>query len=261
MKSVLFAAASVLLLAAVWTGTEPASVPQAYAAVGHDTKTPGAKPSKPAHDEPTREKATKPPREKKASFSGELTAVDSGSLTIKTAAGEAVAFRLTADTAIKIPTLGKTATAEDLKIGVRVLVRALRDSDGTLTATEVSVAPGKPLPKHHVGVVTAYTPGESIAIKAHDGNEYTFRITAETKLLPAERAAELAVGRRVTVISRRDPTGGPFTAQGIVIHPETADGTPTESPTPASTPTSTPTATVTPTPEALPSDTPTATSA
>jgi hypothetical protein len=119
-----------------------------------------------------------------------------------------------------------------------------------LTAVQISVTPGKPLPKHHVGVVTAYEAGVSITIEARDGNEYTFLITEETKILPANRAEELAVGRRVTIISHRDVTGGPFTAQGIVVHPETGDkddeeGTPTETPTP--TPTETPTPTDTPT--------------
>jgi hypothetical protein len=261
MKPILLAIASLLLLAAVRTEANAVPVPYMHVFAGHDTKTPGGKPTKKPDAKPTHEKATQAPKPGKANFSGEVTAVDAGSLTIKTGAGEEIAFALTPATRIKIPTLGKTATAADIRVGVRALVRALKSEDGTLTATDVSVTPGKPLPKHHVGEVTAYDAGVSITIKAHDGNEYTFLITEETKLLPADRADELAVGRRVTIISRRDVTGGPFTAQGIVIHPEPEGGTgtltPTETPTPTATPTPTPTET--PTPEAIPSETPTAT--
>ena len=118
----------------------------------------------------------------------------------------------------------------DIQVGVRVLVRAVEAEDGALTALRISVSPGKPAPKHHVGEVTAYEEGASITILAHDGNEYTFLITEETKILPAERADELAVGRRVTIISPRDVTGGPFTAKGILVHPETDDGDGTGTP-------------------------------
>ena len=220
MKYIAIAAASLLLLSAVRVGAD--SSPALYSeAAAPRTRTPKA----------TREVVTKMPKEKatrttkvlkpkKVNFSGEVIEVGAGSLTIKSKTGEAVAFTVNEDTSVKIPTL-KDATLADIPIGVRALVRAIQEEDGTYTALAISVSPGKPAPKHHVGEVTAYEEGVLITILAHDGNEYTFLITEETKILPAERADELAVGRRVTIISPRDVTGGPFTAAGIVVHPET----------------------------------------
>jgi hypothetical protein len=255
MKPLSLAVASLLLLSAVWVGSDVSAAPAVYSpAEARGTKTPGSKPTKKAETKAPREKrAAKTPKPVKFNFSGEVLSVDDSGLTIKTKTGDAVALLVNPDTTIKIPTLGREATLADIRVGVRVVVRALKAEDGTLTAVSISVSPGKPAPKHRVGVVTAYEAGVSITIKAHDGNEYTFLITEETKILPAERADELAVGRRVTVISPRDVTGGPFTAKGIVVHPEPGagaetPGTPTATPTPTETPTPTPTETPTPTP-------------
>ena len=52
-----------------------------------------------------------------------------------------------------------------------------------------------------------------------DGLEYTFQLTADTKILPAERADQLAVGSLVTLIAPRDPSSEIPIAKGIVIHP------------------------------------------
>lgn len=40
--------------------------------------------------------------------------------------------------------------------------------------------------------MTAYTAGASITIHDKDGNAYTFALTADTKILPQERASQLA---------------------------------------------------------------------
>jgi hypothetical protein len=261
MKYIAVAAASLLLLSAVRVGADASSAPAFYSeAAAPKTRTPKA--TREVVTKLPKEKATKAakaPKPKKENFSGEVLAVGIGSLTIKSKTGQSVTFTVNEDTSVKIPSL-KGATLEDIRIGVRVMVRAVKEEDGTYTALQVSVSPGKPAPKHHVGEVTAYAAGASITILAHDGNEYTFLITGETKILPADRADELAVGRRVTIISPRDVTGGPNTAAGIVVHPEAGEdeeGTPTVTPTPTETPTPTPTDT--PTLELLPSDTATPT--
>ncbi len=265
MKTIVLATAALLLLSAVWDGSDLSASPAFFSqAEDHSTRTPGPKATKKGPEKTPKDKHTPgPSKDKKLNFSGDVTEVGEGSLTIKTGSGDEIFFLVTGDTAIKIPTLGKNATLADINLGVHALVRALEGEDGSLTALQISVIPGKPPEKHHVGEVTAYEPGVSITIKAQDGNEYTFLITPETKILPKERADELAVGRRVTIISRRDPTGGPFTAQGIVVHPADDEGsltpstTPTDTPTP--TPTATPTPTVTPTEGVSPTETPTST--
>ena len=80
--------------------------------------------------------------------------------------------------------------------------------------------PGKPTKIHRVGTVTAYSAGTSITIQDKDGNLFTFALTADTKILPPDTTRTLGDGARVTIISRRDPSGGPLTAQGIVVHPD-----------------------------------------
>jgi hypothetical protein len=259
MKPLAIAVASLLLLSAVWVESEPSPIPSVYSrAEGNKTRTPKA--TKQAATKTAREKhATKTSKQKKVNYSGEVLVVGDAALTMKTKVGEEISFLVTEATDIKIPNLGKEAALADIQVGVHALVRAIEEEDGSLTAIQISVTPGKPAPKHHVGVVREYAAGVSITIEAHDGNEYTFLITEETKILPEERADELNVGRRVTIISPRDVTGGPFTAKGIVVHPETgegtSEGTPTATPTPTETPTPTPTDT--PTLELIPSDTPT----
>jgi hypothetical protein len=265
MKSIAVAAMSLFLLSAAWGGSGVSPAPAIHsAAEALKTRTP--KPAReaatktPPEKDPKASKTPKPgktPKGRKVIFSGEVLVVGEAGLTIRTGAGEEIYFRIDGKTGVKIPTL-KDATAADIRIGVKVHIRAVAEADGSFTALQISVSPGQPPAKHHVGEVTAYEAGASITILAHDGNEYTFLITEETKILPAERADALAVGRRVTIISPRDVTGGPFVAKGIVVHPETgAQGTPEETPTPTPTPTQTrtPTPTGTPTLELKPGET------
>jgi hypothetical protein len=114
-------------------------------------------------------------------------------------------------------------------------------------AIGIDVIPGKPEHVHRVGIVTAYTPGVSITVQDIQGGSSTFLLAPNLKILPADRAGDLKVGSLVTVISRRDPSGGPLTAEGIVVHPESGTPTAMVSPTPTETPTPTPTNSPTPT--------------
>ena len=156
---------------------------------------------------------------KRVNYRGTITAVSASSLTISLEDGSSKTFILNSDTHIKVPTLGRSATAANLKTGMQVNVNATQAEGGQLTARIVLVVPGKPALIHRVGMVIAYTPGASLTIQARDGGTTTFLITADTKILPAERASQLAVGVRVTVIAPRDVTGGALTAAGIVVNP------------------------------------------
>ena len=172
---------------------------------------------------------------------GTIAAVDAASLTLTLNDGSTVTVNLTSETRIRIPTLGREATAADLRPGVTVGVCAIQDSSGLLTARIILIIPGKPSLMHRVGVVTDYQPGVSITIQATDGNTYSFLVTGETQILPVERVNQLIVGARVTIIAPRDVTGGEPTAQGIVVQ---TSGTP--APTSTSEPTDTTSATFTP---------------
>lgn len=153
-------------------------------------------------------------------YRGRVTAIDSTAITLEQADGSIVSIGLTPETQIKVP--GPKTGASTGLVGMEVVVMAFTDANGNLTARMVLVIPGKPALMHRVGEVTEYTAGSSISILASDGNEYTFALTAATKILPAERAGELAVGSRVTVIAPRDPGAQGFIATGIVVHPSTS---------------------------------------
>lgn len=183
---------------------------------------------------------------KKYHFRGEVTEVTATTLSVELKGGGLEVFALTDATVFKIPTLGQGTTWEDLNVGVDVMVTAVKPAEelvdpsatvtegptvdpsvtpvavaGEFTAVKVHVIPGKPEKIHRVGVVTEYVAGEKITIEAkNDGEFYTFELSETTKILPEERVDLLVVGAKVTIISRRDPTGGPLAAQGIVVHPE-----------------------------------------
>ncbi len=154
---------------------------------------------------------------KHQNFRGTIAAVDSSSLTLTLRDGSSVSLILTADTRIKIP--GKPGSGTTLQVGMQAMAQAIADQNGNLTARAVMAIPGKPIRVHRVGTITAYSAGSSITITASDGNSYTFTLTGDTKILPTERAGELAVGSRVTIVAPRDPSSLGSTASGIVVHP------------------------------------------
>ncbi len=153
-----------------------------------------------------------------------MAAAGDGSLTLILADGRSLTFVVTGDTKIQIPGTGSGSTLADVKVGAQALVQASKSENGSLTALRINIVPGKPQEVHRVGTVTAYTPGVSISIQDKDGDASTFALTPDTKILPQDRAAQLAAGARVTIISRRDVAGGKLTAQGIVIQPAGTPG-------------------------------------
>lgn len=168
------------------------------------------------------DKATKQadkPKGKHEHFKGTVTAVDSGSsITLALRDGSPVIIGLTGDTRIKFPG-PKNSVPAGIQTGMTVSVQAIRDENNNLVARMVMVIPGKPSKIHRVGIVTEYIENERITIQDKDGNPFTFTITGDVKLLPEERASELAIGSRVTIIAPRDPATGGFRVIGIVIHP------------------------------------------
>jgi len=191
---------------------------------------PNAKGTPPAHNTPDAnatqnadDRATKQadqPHGKHENFKGTVTEVDANNITLTVRDGSSVTIGLNSDTRMRFPG-PKNSTSGSIQSGMTVMVQAIRDQSNNLIARAVMVIPGKPSKIHRVGTVTAYAAGSSITIQDKDGNSYTFAITGETKLLPAERAGTLAVGSRVTIIAPRDPASGGVTVQGIVIHPAT----------------------------------------
>jgi ribosome maturation factor RimP len=192
-------------------------------------------------------------KHKKMNYKGTVAAVGGASLSLTIQDGSTVNFAVSEGTRIKIPSLGKDATLADVNVGVNALVRASEAEDGSLTALDIHVTPGKPQRIHRVGTVTEYTPGVSITIETKNGETTTFALTGGVKILPEDRVDELEVGSLVTIISRRDVTGGELTAQGIVVHPSVEEGEADDEGTPEIT--QTPSSTLTPGPTKTPKPT------
>lgn len=149
---------------------------------------------------------------------GTISAVDASGLTLTLGDGSSVTVALTSSTRIKIP--GSKDSGATLQPEMKAMVMAYADENGNLTARSVMAIPGQPIRVHRVGWVTDYTAGSSITIQASGGNSSTFSLTADTKILPANRAGDLATGARVTIIAPRNPSGTGWTVIGIVVHPE-----------------------------------------
>lgn len=220
MKKTLAISSIVLLVALLL------SVMQVLAAPALDdqkpTNQPGAKATEKAveksTDEPGKGKGSEKENGKKVHLRGVISTVAGETLTLKLADGTSQAVKVSSSAKVKIPTLGKDASIADLKPEMQVNVQAEMKASG-YEARMVQVIPGKPTKVHHVGVVTAYTAGTSLKVKDKDGVEVIFKLTADTKILPEERAGELKVGARVTVIFPRNLLGGEITAAGVVVHP------------------------------------------
>jgi len=125
------------------------------------------------------------------------------------------------DTAVKVPTLSKSAVFADIKVGMTVIVMVY-EKDGKLYIRHINVVPGKPIITHNVGTVIEFAydaaTGGKITIEPKKGDNVTFEILAgKFKILP--EGAEVKVGSLVTVISNRDPaTVNRLIATGVVVH-------------------------------------------
>ena len=203
-----------LLLTTTQVFARPANVPLAQTT--HAAQTPGAKATEKANEHAT--KQADKLHGKHEHYKGIIANVNASSLTVTLRDGSSVTVNLTSDTRLKFPG-PPNSTPSSLQPGMKVMVQAIRDQGNNLIATRIMAIPGKPSKIHRVGIVTEYTAGSSITIQDKKGNTYTFALSAEIKLLPVERAGELAVGSFVTIIAPRDPASGGVTVMGIVIHP------------------------------------------
>ncbi len=195
------------------------SLPVGEAKGPHGTEeTPSGTEVEPGHTPGAQATAHAGLRGKPQIFRGTVSAVDASSVTLTLADGSSVTIGLTTGTKVKVP--GPQSAGDTLLVGMRAVVMAFTDpSDSSRLIARMAIAiPGQPVHVHRVGNVTAYTAGSSITIQATDGNSYTFVLTADTKILPQDQAANLAVGSLVTIIAPRVPASLDWTAKGIVVH-------------------------------------------
>jgi len=183
----------------------------------------GAKPEKPTKPEKPSE-SEKPVKLEKVNVKGMIVDLSEASITIENQKdGALMTFVVTSETQVKIPRL-KDTKITDLKVGQDVTIKGTKAEDGALTALKITLIPGKYEKYSRVGEVTDYQPGVSITITDKNNELFTFKVTEDTIILPKDRANELAVGRRVTIIMPRDVTGGEPTAKKIVVHPLMEEG-------------------------------------
>jgi len=180
----------------------------------------GGPPSTPGANGAEHSKQPKTTHGKPEHYKGVIANIDSASVTLTLKDGSSITVGLSPETRVKVANL-KDATAASIQIGMTATVQALRDESGALIARMIVVIPAKPTRSHVVGWVTEYSAGASIAIQARDGNTYVFSLSGDTKILPKERAGELAVGSLVTIIAPRDPSSSSAQpiAKGVVVHP------------------------------------------
>ena len=218
MKKSKILAILVLMLAFLFITSQVFASP---AAAPDFKNTPGAKATEKAVEKDTQ--GTGNPHGKPANLKGTLTAVGADSLTVTLDKdGTVYNVVLTADTKIKIPTLGLAATVADLKVGMKAMVHT-RLVDGKYIAWAVNVIPatGQEMEEeftveHTLGTVSAYEAGKSITILSADGVSTTYTLTEGIKILPAKRAGLLSVDAKVTIILADDGT----TVKGIVVQPK-----------------------------------------
>jgi len=75
-----------------------------------------------------------------------------------------------------------------------------------------------------VGVVIAYTPGESITILDESGKQHEYMISSTLKIDPATATNSIVVGSFVTIIAPASLSEGKEMAVGIVVHPKIPAG-------------------------------------
>lgn len=146
---------------------------------------------------------------------GTVTKIKSPTFTVQTKQGDVI-VTVTSSTKFHLPRKAN-ASFTDLAVGDRVAVNGTPSVSG-LTAKRVAIVPGKPTIRHRVGTVTAYTADVSITIQDVQGGTETFVVTKQTIIKP--KGTGVALGDRVTIVSRRDPSTDAFTATGIVVHSE-----------------------------------------
>ena len=150
-------------------------------------------------------------------YRGTINQVDSSGIALLLADNSPVTINLIPSTRVLVPGSVDTGNSS-LSAGMQAAVVTLNDQNNQPVAQIVLIIPQQPLRSHHVGKVTAYTPGVSIAIQGPDGAAYTFNLNGSTKVIPEPQASALAVGSPVTIISPNLPFGETAVAIGIVVH-------------------------------------------
>ncbi len=178
----------------------------------------GPKGTPPAVGAPAPKGTPEAPGAKRHAYFGVVKSVGADSFVLDTKQGETITVTVTLQTKFHIPGL-KDATLADVSVGDRAAVNGTPGTAG-LTAKNVAVAPGKPTVQHRVGIVTAYTAGASITIEDVKGGTETFALTTGTEIRGPKGVTTVAVGDRVTVVARRQPSTDVFTATAIVVHPK-----------------------------------------
>ncbi len=227
MKKLLLISSVLMLLVLLFSLTQPFVLAADAKAKGETT--PGAKATEKALEKAAESSEESGNGNAKQNFKGTLVSIAAGetSLEVMLADGTKVTILVNSKTKLKIPGKNKSVTLADLRAEVEkgtvltVAVQTTTDTSNNLVARQIHLIPGKPTQLHRVGVVQGPV-GDTITVKGADGGTTTFKVTADTKILPKDRKDQLKEGATVTVISPRTFIGMPV-AKGIVVHATGAD--------------------------------------
>jgi hypothetical protein len=104
--------------------------------------------------------------------------------------------------------IGGTMKKLSLFLGVALVFTLL------VNLTSAQASPNLDPEVRRVGLVVAYTEGQSITIMDKDGNQFTFALASPLKIVPAHRANMLGVGAYVTIIAPNNVPGGKLSRPG-----------------------------------------------
>lgn len=154
------------------------------------------------------------------SVAGTVSKVAGSTVTVRTRDGERTIL-LTGSTTYRVG--AKAGTKDAVVVGARIIARGTLGSDGTLTASSVTVVPATT-----AGTVKEKGPG-SITITLRDGSTRVVKVDSSTTLrvagVSSPTLADVAVGAVVMATGTANADGS-LTAALVVVMPAGRDGLP-----------------------------------
>ncbi|MEP7359486.1 MAG: hypothetical protein ABI847_19700, partial [Anaerolineales bacterium] len=153
-------------------------------------------------------------------FRGSLVSLNGSTLTLRLDDGTSQVFTLAAGVVLNAPGQPGSATAAQVAAATRLRVTGqqaapngpwsavrllIEDRPRPVRSPDTAKAPQASPP---TGLVTAYSPGESVTLQLANGQTATYPLNGATRLLPPGHSAELAVGARVTLLAAPGAAAG-----------------------------------------------------
>jgi len=163
---------------------------------------------------------TNPNKANRVRVAGTVSASASGSLTITPKTGSAVTVTLDAKTRYIVNGVA-SSTAPTFTNGEKVLVGAIKNSDGSLTARVVATGVRNPNAVRLIGTISAVG-SSSLTLTGKNGQSATVALTSSTKYRVngqvSSTAPTFTVGEKAVVAATKNSDGS-LTARGVAVNP------------------------------------------